>query len=255
VVVVPGLGDAARLPQLKATLLALQQSAASSMHFTCIVYVWKETILENVIQELDFCDVEFSEGLWTHHMKKVGQSNFSAAVLQSATHVAILIDDIDAGNVDLPALLRTMRLANFDVTAPSLPGRYGVHQKRNDCQAHKTGFIEILFTIFTKEKWTCWQDNLNLEINDHGWGYDITLADICDASLGIIDHETAFHRAPPSDGGQSSYDTEKAWGQMFHWIKAVKNYTMAQSEEYVDFVKNQRPSNFPHCHHINSKLN
>jgi Protein of unknown function (DUF707) len=250
VVVVPGLGDAARLPQLKATLLALQQSAVSSIDFTCIVYVWKEDFLENVIQELDFCAVEFSKGLWTHHMKKVGQSNFSAAALQSATHVAILIDDIDAGNVDLPALLRTMRLANFDVTGPSLPGRYSVHEMRSHCQAHKTGFVEILFTIFTKETWTCWQDNLNLEINDHGWGYDLALADMCNANLGIIDHETAFHRAPPSDAGVSTYDTGKAADQMNAWIMVARGYTMAQAVAYGNFVARERHLTFPYCHRI-----
>jgi hypothetical protein len=63
VVVVPGLGDAARLPQLKATLLALLQSAEPSIDFTCIVYVWKEAILENMAQELDLCGVEFSKGM------------------------------------------------------------------------------------------------------------------------------------------------------------------------------------------------
>jgi Protein of unknown function (DUF707) len=250
VVVVPGLGDAARLPQLKATLLALLQSAEPSIDFTCIVYVWKEAILENMAQELDFCGVEFSKGMWTHHMKRVGQSKFSAAALASATHVAILIDDIDAGNVNVPALLRTMRLANFDVTAPSLPGRYSVHEMRSHCQAHKTGFVEILFTIFTKETWTCWQDNLNLEINDHGWGYDLALADMCNANLGIIDHETAFHRAPPSDAGVSTYDTGKAADQMFAWIMATRGYTGEQVDDYRNFVVRQRPFTFPYCHRI-----
>jgi hypothetical protein len=62
VVVVPGLGDPARLPQLKSTLLALQQSAEPRVDFACIVYVWKQALVENITQELDFCVVEFGTG-------------------------------------------------------------------------------------------------------------------------------------------------------------------------------------------------
>jgi Protein of unknown function (DUF707) len=111
-----------------------------------------------------------------------------------------------------------MRLAKLDVTGPSLPGHYFAHEQHAHCQAHQTGFVEMLFTVFTKEKWMCWQDNLDLEINEYGWGYDFALADLCNASLGIIDHETAFHRAPLSDGGSASYDHGKAGEQMGTWI-------------------------------------
>jgi hypothetical protein len=98
-VVVPGLGDLARLPQLKSTLYALQQSAESKVGFACLVYVWKDALLKNITEELDFCLVEYSTGLWTHHMKRVGQSNVSSAKVESATHVALLLDDIDATHV------------------------------------------------------------------------------------------------------------------------------------------------------------
>jgi hypothetical protein len=63
VVVVPGHGDPARLPLLKSTLWALQQSSESTVDFACLVYVWKQALLDNITQELDFCLVEFSSGL------------------------------------------------------------------------------------------------------------------------------------------------------------------------------------------------
>jgi hypothetical protein len=259
VIVVPGHGHALRLSQLKRTLLALKSStetvtAQSPLDFTCIVYVWNDAVLETTTKELDFCIVEFNKGLWTHHMIKVGQSTLSRSAVESSTHVALLLDDMDAQYVNLPALLRTMQLAQLDVAGPSVPAwNTPSCLSRMNCQAHQTGHIDVLFTIYAKEKWTCWQDHLNLTINENGWGYDITMGDLCNASIGIVDHEAAYHNPVCEDADQSkcverTYNGNAAWDQMFDWIKASMNFTtMEEARPYYYGVSVYKPGDMPYC--------
>jgi hypothetical protein len=259
VIVVPGHGHALRLPQLKRTLLALKgstetASALSPLDFTCIVYVWNDAVLESTTKELDFCIVEFNKGLWTHHMIHVGQSKRSRSAVESSTHVALLLDDMDAQYVNLPALLRTMHVAQLDVAGPSIPAwNTPSCLSRMHCRAHQTGHVDVLFTIYTKEKWMCWQDHLNLTINENGWGYDITMGDLCQASIGIVDHEAAYHNPVCEDADQTkcverTYNGNAAWDQMFDWIKASMNFTtMEEARPYYYGVSVYKPGDMPFC--------
>jgi hypothetical protein len=259
VIVVPGHGHAIRLPQLKQTLLALKSStetvtAQAPLDFTCIVYVWNDSVLESTTKELDFCVVEFNKGLWTHHMIKVGQSKLSRSAVESSTHVALLLDDMDAQYVNLPALLRTMQVAQLDVAGPSIPAwNTPSCLSRMHCRAHQTGHVDVLFTIYTKEKWTCWQQHLNLTINENGWGYDITMGDLCNASIGIVDHEAAYHNPVCEDADQSkcverTYNGNAAWDQMFDWIKASMNFTtMEEARPYYYGVSLYKTGDMPYC--------
>jgi hypothetical protein len=265
---VPGHGNPERLPLLKASLTALHQSAARAqpqpLDFGCVVYVWKSDLVENVTLELqDLCSVEYSRGLWTHHLLKVGQppsanaiKNTSAAAGAAPTHIAIMMDDIDARSIDLPSLYQSMVRANFTVASPAVSHvNNPSHLARNRCMAHETGHVDILWTIFTAAMYDCYRHQIDLTTNENGWGYDISLADLCGARIGVIDHQSIYHEPPCSQTTANApceavrtYDHSVAFGQMDEYVRAARNLsTMQEGREYKNYVAYYRPFAFPYC--------
>jgi hypothetical protein len=259
---IPGHGNPERTPLLKASLEALQRSAASqNMPLVCVVYVWRKEFVQNVTMELlELCIVEYSEGLWTHHLIKVGQfieqySNDTTTKKAAFTHVVIMMDDMNAQTVNLPALLHSMQRAQLDVVSPAIPHWSNPSNfARSHCLAHATGHVDILFTIFTTKMYRCYQSQIDTTINEYGWGYDITLADVCRATVGVIDHEIAHHQPtcsnPDPAGGCElrTYDADTAWSQMWEWIRVAMAFpTRTEVEIYKNYVAMVRPLTLPYC--------
>lgn len=224
-VVVPGFGDMSRMPVLKQSLAAIQDSLIRSKQygFSCLVYVYKDAILAEAVSELSFCQVEPNQGLWTHHMKKVPPLDPSLT-----SHVAVIMDDIDvfSHHLDTSFMLDRMEKMGYNMASSSFPRgsvhREGLHQ-RAECTSHETGYVDILYTIYDWKSWKCWQDNIDLEINPYGWGYDVLVGDVCQVRIGVIDDQAvAVHVTHPceKEGGcrKSSYDTDAARKQMEAWI-------------------------------------
>jgi hypothetical protein len=259
---VPGHGNPERTPLLKASLEALQRSAASqSIPLLCVVYVWRKEFVQNVTLELrDLCTVEYSKGLWTHHLIKVGQfmdhySNDTTAKKATFTHVAIMMDDMNVQSVNLPALLQSMQRAQLDVVSPAIPHWSNPSNfARSHCLAHVTGHVDILFTIYTTTMYRCYQNQIDTAINEYGWGYDITLADVCRATVGVIDHEMAHHQPTCSNPDPAAgcelrtYDADVAWTQMWEWIRVAMAFpTRTEAEIYKNYVAAVRPLTLPYC--------
>jgi hypothetical protein len=258
---VPGHGNAERTPLLKASLEALHQSTASqNIPLHCIVYVWRMELVQSVTQELrDLCTVEYSEGLWTHHLIKVGQfiDHYSKDTTTRAafTHVAIMMDDMNTQTIDLPALLQSMQRAQLDVVSPAIPHWSNPSNfARSHCLAHVTGHVDILFTVFTTTMYRCYQNQIDTAINEYGWGYDITLADVCRAAVGVIDHELAHHQPTCSNPDPAAgcelrtYDANVAAAQMWEWIRISMAFpTATEANTYKNYVAVERPSTLPYC--------
>jgi hypothetical protein len=239
---VPGHGNPERTPLLKASLEALHQSAASqNIPLLCVVYVWRIELVQNVTLELrDLCTVEYSEGLWTHHLIKVGQfmdqyfKDDTTAKKAALTHVAIMMDDMVS-----PAIPHWSNPSNY---------------ARSHCLAHATGHVDILFTVFTTKMYRCYQNQIDTAINEYGWGYDITLADVCRATVGVIDHEMAHHQPTCSNPDPTAgcelrtYDANMAWTQMWEWIRVAMAFpTRTEAEIYKNYVAMVRPLTLPFC--------
>jgi hypothetical protein len=252
--VVPGFGNLERLPMLQSSVEALFRSTMNHDHvrLSCLIYVWEASLVSLVQQVMNDCTVQYSTGLWTHHLIQIQPLH-----TERPTHVIVMMDDIDARTIHLPTLLDTMTRAAFTVASPSIPNwQTASSRSRAHCLAHQTQHVDILFTVFTASIFfDCWQRQIDPAINEYGWGHDITLADTCPgASIGIVDHQAAIHRPacpwPPSDSGNlqrvlhggvaaqatavtrwnvtytdcvgdtpRTYDTAAAMAQMMRWIR------------------------------------
>lgn len=235
-VVVPGFGDMSRMRVLRSSLRAIQHNLhAKKYEFECLVYVYKEDILKQATDKLSsICTtIQYNEGLWTHHMKKVPSLDNN-----NTTHVAVLMDDIDVDTfaLDISYMMDRMEYKEYNLFSASFPRgtvyRECLHQRAH-CQSHECGYVDILFTLFDTETWKCWQDQIDLETNSYGWGYDVLVPDVCHAKIGVMDRQgVAVHIAHPcaeKEGGcrKSSYDTIEARRQMEEWIDhASKTMTL-----------------------------
>eukprot|EP01084_Bolivina_argentea_P287236 492826_1 len=246
-VVVPGFGDITRLQTLKQSL----NSIDTSYNFQCLIYVYNKTLLNQVKHEISYCDIQYNVGLWTHHMSKV-------QLFDTITHVAILMDDIDISSIDILNFLHIQNQSSFNVASASIADRhYPAMRTRDQCLSHQTNFTDILFTIFDRNAWLCWQKHINLDINHYGWGYDVTFNILCNVSIGIIDdNATAIHVGGPCEGGGActrSYNSDAASNQMLSWIQfAFKTFngtilSRNEADNYFKYVTLERSETFPRC--------
>eukprot|EP01084_Bolivina_argentea_P287235 492825_1 len=220
-VVVPGFGDITRLQTLKQSLNSI----------------------DTIKHEISYCDIQYNVGLWTHHMSKV-------QLFDTITHVAILMDDIDISSIDILNFLHIQNQSSFNVASASFPHHhYPAMHTRDQCLSHQTNFTDILFTIFDRNAWLCWQKHINLDINHYGWGYDVTFNILCNVSIGIIDdNATAIHT-----GSTRSYRGGVAWKQMLSWIQFAfrtfngTNLSRNEAKNYFRYVSLERSKTFPIC--------
>jgi Protein of unknown function (DUF707) len=238
--VVPGVGDANRIPNVERSLLALQSSLTKGGYkFGCHVYVWNEDILREARDRLSplHCDVQLSEGMWTHHMSRV-----PALSPTNYTHVAVLLDDVDVTGIQLVDFLHLMDWSNFGVASPAFddPIYESMHVRYN-CFYHQTDFVNIFFAVFTSEVWTCWQDRMiDTARNPLGWGMDATLHRVCDATVGVIDAYVGVHRET-----RTSYSQTEARRQMYQFIASRAGTD--NPKRYLECVGQERPAAFEEC--------
>lgn len=253
VVVVPGHGSARRLPYLKRSLTHLRNGFADVQQFDCLVFVYKMSLMPKTVSELKFCNVVYNEGLWTDHMRRapgiIGNSS------SAYSHTVLMMDDIDATSVRLPAMIQTMERAGYSAATPSLPGwQTSSLLQRKHCLAHRSDHIDILFTVFTKAAWDCWQSMIHTGVANHyGWGFDLTFSEYCGITLGITDHEMARHDPERCESGgdceMRSYDSEAARNEMDQWIISanVGVETIEEANAYFKHVAFLRPLTFDYC--------
>lgn len=262
-VVVPGLGgtDKRRLQIVKKSLGAIKKSLEeANFGFRCLVYVYEDSFLPRArqgLQELACDDVVLNPGLWTHHMKRVPTlSSFSSRQLDSSafasrpiTHVAVLIDDIDVSDIDMPDFLRTMTVGNYSMASPST--RRSNHEipmlQRKECRSHRTDFADILFAVFERDAWKCWQESIDVDINPMGWGFDLTFHKLCNATVGVIDTALFLHLKHGRKG--ATYNWGPAFQGMWRWIQHVQNDVTDQkaADRFKKYTSQEKVKSFPRC--------
>jgi hypothetical protein len=148
-----------------------------------------------------------------------------------------------------------MQRSQLDVVSPAIPHWSNPsNYARSHCLAHATGHVDILFTVFTTKMYRCYQNQIDTAINEYGWGYDITLADVCRATVGVIDHELALHQPTCSNPDPTAgcelrtYDANMAAAQMWEWIRVAMAFpTPTEANVYKEYVAVQRPLTLPYC--------
>jgi hypothetical protein len=225
-VVVPGLGEAQRMNLTLRSLETLRQSVDDDENgFACLVYVYEVDILEEAKDRLQhLCEVVLNVGMWTAHMKSVPpltNPTDSAAespllspslrkLTNDVTHVAIMMDDMDVADLDLSRFVALMDFTGFGVASPAFPNDYyEVMRRRCECVYHRTDFVNVMFAVFTRRVWQCWQSLVDPVGNSYGWGMDIALAGLCNTTSGVLDVFDTYHR-----GSSRIYSTEEASKQM-----------------------------------------
>ena len=161
--------------------------------------------------------------------------------------MAVLMDDVDVADLDLPRFVALMDFAGFGVATPAfVDEQYVVMRKRCDCVYHRTDFVNVLFTVFTTRVWRCWQARIDPAGNRYGWGMDMAVAGLCNTTSGILDVFDAHHPRSSKEG--RLYSAEEANKQLAAWIVKHTKVQLENVREYRECVSVHRPlAAFPRC--------
>lgn len=225
-VVVPGHGDTARAPELHASLETLNNNARFD---ACEVYAYKS------VPVYPKCRYIWKKGYWTDFMKmeRGGES-----------HVLLLLDDVKPRrNFSVSRMIDALRIFDLDMASSAIQKFRSFAsptlQPSLDCAVRQVSFVDPLLLLFKRKAWECWQREINTTINRMGWGYQLTFASRCNASVGVVDTEVAVHANQPR-----LYSTTSALSQMRQWLDHVgqpflPGHTRRQLER--KFVHTRRP--------------
>jgi hypothetical protein len=203
--VVPGLGEASRIDTLVRSIENISRSLKHEQNgFGCVVYVYNWSVLLEAAKRLrHVCQVHFSEGRWAHHMKRL-----PSPLPESKTHVAVLMEDMDVSDIDLSGFLSVMDWSKFGIASPVVQSPFHLSMEgRCRCLYHRTDFVSIMFTVFTKEVWQCWHNHIDTVNNPFGWGMDVTVNTLCNTTSGIIDVYEAHHERDRLSGATTRSNT------------------------------------------------
>ena len=131
-------------------------------------------------------------------------TTLTPSVVQHYDRVAVLLDDADLNRVRVASLIAEMAAKNVDVISPAVVGAHHHGAMIMNVSApnarrclRETHFIEIYFTIFTRDAWGCFYTRLLQDFNPGGCGYDVCLHQACPMLRFAVDYRhVAAHREP-----------------------------------------------------------
>ena len=234
--VVPGHGDSKRWHMLQLSIRALRKSVQHSfVNFKCVIYSYNPAYTPQ-LRTKKLCTIVENRGYWTHHMSKVNATGYS--------HIVVMMDDVNAVRVNLPRAIRTMNRFGFDVASAGMEQCYYSHMRFNSsCLGHAVNFVDVLFTVFTARMWDCWVRQIDLDVNPIGWGYDLTMRDLCHSKAGVLDKEIARHGHGKVHGDRT-YDTDMAMQQIRQWVGKI--YNISNRTLQIEKVKQLQHVKYPH---------
>jgi hypothetical protein len=236
--VIPGHGLNRRWNMLESSVTHLRNSCIGHpIKFHCVIYSYNINY-SLALMSRNLCEVVESEGLWTHHMLKVKHRGYS--------HIALLMDDVNASNVSIPHSLSAMLRSKMNVVSAAMEGWHykHMHSFPPPCIVHEVNFIDMLFAIFTRKAWVCWVSIMDPLVNPSGWGYDLVFKRKCKVRLGVLDNQSARH-------GEGGLPKEEKFG----YKTRTYNATVASSQ-MIAYMANifQLPSNESVRSRVVSKL-
>lgn len=203
--IVPGHGDASRTEGLVRNLKKISSSFSKRFLFTCHVFLY------NKITFPFDCERTYSKGLWTDFMKQVNYYDYDYYIL--------MMDDVYLQKPTVENMIDTMKNYNLSVAAPSLTSwHWKIMEQNSSCILRKTNYLDMLFTIFKKDAFQCWSNQIDLKNNNYGWGYDITFKKNCNVEMGILDNFLAIHTSGEARGSKRLYNENRAQEQLWNWL-------------------------------------
>ena len=177
---------------------------------TCSVYVYSdETYHHHVASRSELhslCELHLSHGMWTHHMLRYrGAHDF----------VAVMMDDVEVdATFSIHALVEVASRRSLSLASASLKHswHWSIMQTNKSCLLRRTRYTDVMLSVFRMEAFQCWLGQIDPDRNAFGWGYDLTFAYACNASIGIVDTQAVSHHGgtDPARGGERTHDEAPA---------------------------------------------
>ena len=91
----------------------------------------------------------------------------------------------------------------------------------------------MLMVIFTRATFECWKSIIDVEHNKYGWGLDVAVRTLCNASVAMSDQFVAYHTTGPggSSGKERVYDEAGSFSQMWWYLRAKLGWRFQTQEE------------------------
>jgi len=221
--IVPGHGSANRTVTMLRSIELVRQSVPANMSFSCEIFVYSEIEIESD------CAVTRRHGLWTDFMK---------AERSSSTWVAIMMDDVSPLNLHVGTFLNTMQRHGIHAMSPAILPKWHweLMNQRQHCLVRQVTHVDILFVVFTRAAYACWQKQIDVVRNHYGWGYDVAFSTVCNVSVGIADQHLALHTTSTSEPSgeirkERLYSESRALEDMWSWLHASLNWTITSGED------------------------
>jgi len=219
---VPGHGNANRSAMLLASVRHTARSLSREFAFVCHIFVYTSLALATP----HGCLITRGPGLWTDFMKQEQLSG-------SSDYVALMMDDVAPQNVDFRSFMRTMQQHRLDLASAAVPDwHWPVMRPHADCLLRRSVYVDMLFAVFTRKAYDCFQRHMNLSINHGGWGYDATFHLLCAMPMGILDQHFVCH----TTGEERSYDDRTARDDLWRWLRYALAAKISSDDEGLRVV-------------------
>lgn len=222
--VVPGHGEAHRTAPMIEAIKSIRKNMPSSIRFQCEIYVYSVRPNKQRLKDSG-CYTFFRRGLWTNFMKQV---------YVGSTYVAIMMDDVTPVSLDIQTFLSSMKRHNLGMLSASIATKWNwkVMNQNESCLLRKVGYSDILFSVFTREAFLCWQNIIDLTINPSGWGYDVAFPKLCKVEIGVSDQHMILHSTgnPGEKNKERSYDDQTAKTMLWRWLRHSLHWKIPDDE-------------------------
>lgn len=169
----------------------------------CTVFMYKNTSFRDLQ-----CDLVYTRGLWTNFMKAFKR-------VEQNLDILLIMDD-----VVVPKNIKLLhRSPEKDVVSASiLKWHHRVMRplKRFEHTWRRTTYVDMLAVRFSPLIWDCWVNQIDLQMNPSGWGYDVSFYKVCKANMNIQDNCTVLH---PLHSNGPTYSHRQAKQEQAVWLK------------------------------------
>jgi len=223
-IVIPGLGEAERVPNVLRNLQLFKSFLGGN--FSCRLFIWKqEAALDPLFEASRFapCRVTYAGTQLFEAIKKVPEHDLGEEV----SHVFLLLDDIRLQPQTLQNLHSFASTHATDATSVSysqswcdlmkpLPNEHG---DLAVLSGRGSTYMEINSILFSTSVYRCFQELIDPVTNVMGYGYDFILGKLCARRPAICD-----------DCLVESYNQTEAARQLQEFVLAHQSYAEFRSD-------------------------
>lgn len=218
-VVVPGFGKSERVELLRRNVAWLR---GQGMDFDCFIFVYRsEADFPLDPTQFEPCRLIRHPGYWMDHMLALPLS------MSPRRWVVHMMDSVEpAPNLNLTRLVDIMQANKLEHVSPTMleDAHYPVMRAQNGSGSvgRRVGFIELNFDVFSHRYFECMRGSIYPD-NKLGWGVDFVLPQLCNGSLGVLDHMWFSKRFT------GSYNSRRAYFDMRRYISRYRDLRLPRN--------------------------